>query len=346
MDQKYILKEIEQQPDAWEKVIAIVAGLEPELRAIVSGTEEIVLTGCGSALNVSYAAAPILQRFTGRTARAVPAADFFQFPEAYLPARRKPLMISISRSGETTETVFAQRLAGERGCATIALTCFESAISRQADLAIILTCCQETSICTTNSVTGMLLALQLMAATGDRGFRAELERLPEAGHSILDRAMELGQRLGEDQRFRKFAFIGSGPFYGIARECQLKAKEMTLLPADAYPVMDYRHGPKSNVDQSMLVAMLCSDRGRKWEQECADELMGCGGQLLVVSDSPVMGSHTLDFYLNRGLSEYARGPLYLPVFQTMATYKAINLGLDPNAPRNLSYWVKTTAVPG
>ncbi len=344
MDGKDTLREIKEQPQVWEAVIGIVDGIRKELAAALSQADEILLTGCGSALNVSFAAAPILQRFTGITARAVPAADVFQFPEACLPKKRRPLVIAISRSGETTETLFAQRTAKERGCPTISLNCFESAMSREADVPIVLTCCQEKSICTTNSVTGMVLALQLLAAVKDTAFRVELERLPEVGARLMDRALELGQELGRDARITKYAFLGSGPFYGIARECQLKIKEMTLLPSDSYPLMDYRHGPKSNVDENMLLTMLCSDSGREWEKECADELMEYGGQLLAIADSSLLGKHTAEFYLDSGISEYARGPLYLPVVQTMATYKSLSLGLDPDNPKNLTYWVETKSV--
>jgi glucosamine--fructose-6-phosphate aminotransferase (isomerizing) len=217
-------------------------------------------------------------------------------------------------------------------------------MSREADLSVVLTCCQEKSVCTTNSVTGMILALQWMAATNDKNFRAELEDLPELGEKLIAPSIALGEMLGNDDRINKYAFIGSGPFYGIARECQLKIKEMTLLPSDSYPLMDYRHGPNSNVDMHMLITMLCSDSGRQWERECADELMRYGGQLLVISNSPVLGKHTSELYLHCDLSEYARGPLYLPIVQSMAATKALRLGMDPDNPRNLSYWVKTKAL--
>jgi glucosamine--fructose-6-phosphate aminotransferase (isomerizing) len=190
----------------------------------------------------------------------------------------------------------------------------------------------------------MVLALQLMASINDAALRQELSRLPEVGERLIDRAVSLGESLGNDIGIRKYAFIGSGPLYGIARECQLKVKEMTLLPSDCYPLMDYRHGPKSNVDESMLVTMLCSDSGRKWEQECAEELKKHGGQLLLMSDSPVGVSDTNSFYFESGLSEYARAILYLPVIQAMATYRALSLGMDPDNPKNLSYWVKTNSL--
>ncbi|MDO9541423.1 MAG: SIS domain-containing protein, partial [Kiritimatiellia bacterium] len=142
----------------------------------------------------------------------------------------------------------------------------------------------------------------------------------------------------------KYAFIGSGPFYGVARECQLKIKEMTLLPSDSYPLMDYRHGPKSNVDEHMLIVMLCSEKGRQWESECANELVSLGGKLMIIGDSNLPPKHNDKYELKTGLSDYARAPLYLPLVQTMAAWRAINLGLNPDQPRNLTYWVATDAL--
>ena len=344
MKGKDTLREIRDQPGIWAEVIATTASLEAELDRALTRVDGIILTGCGSALNVAFAAAPILQRFTGIDARAIPAADMFQIPEACIPRNRKTLVVTISRSGETTETVLARRAASERSCTTLSLTCFESTMSREADISVVLACCQEKSVCTTHSVTGMLLALQWMAAIHDKNFRAELERLPELGEKLIPPSTALGEMLGNDDLIEKYAFIGSGPFYGIARECQLKIKEMTLLPSDSYPLMDYRHGPKSNIDVHMLISMLCSDSGRLWERECADDLMRYGGQLLVISNSPVLGKHTSECYLHCNLSEYARGPLYLPIVQSMAATKALRLGMDPDNPKNLSYWVETKVL--
>lgn len=337
------LREIKVQPVVWAEVIGLVSRQTKDLEAMLHSTGGIILTGCGSALNIAFAAAPILQRFAGVVARAIPAADLVQFPEACLPADGKSLVIGISRSGETTETVYAVRMAKERGCPTLALTCFPSTMSREAQAAIILTCCQEKSICTTNSVTGMVLALQLALGGRQTGFRAQLERLPEIGEHLIGKAMELGEGFGKESAIAKYAFLGSGPLYGIARECQLKLKEMTLLPSDSYPLMDYRHGPKSNIDQGMLMTMLCSTVGGDWERECADELMQYGGRLLAIGDGSFSGGHTHRLDLASGLDDYARPILYLPLVQTMAVYKAISLGMDPDRPQNLSYWVKTEA---
>lgn len=336
-------REMTAQPEAWEGVIAAVDAMRGPLDDELVRADGILLTGCGSALNIAHAGARVLQRYTGLPARVVPAADLFQFPEANFPRGEQPLTIAISRSGETTETVFARRAAAARGCRTLALTCENNTMSREADLALVLDSCRERSICTTQSVSGMVLALQLLAAGGDPAFATELRQLPAAGRRIMDRAVQAGRALGADPRIRKHAFLGSGPLYGIARECQLKVKEMTLLPADAYPVMEYRHGPKSNVDEAMLVTLLCSDSGHNWELECATELLACGGQLLAIADAPSGPEGAITFPLESGLSEYARAVLCLPVVQAMAITQALGLGMDPDAPRHLSYWVATKA---
>ena len=344
MDEKHCLKETREQPAAWEDVLTTVAALGPEVKVLLAEADSIILTGCGSALNASFVGAAVLQRYNGMVARAVPAADVFQFPETCFAKGTNPVVIAISRSGETTETVFAQREAAERGHRTISLTCLDSTMSAESDLAIVLSGCEEKSVCTTKSVSGMVLALQLMASFDNLEFLDELRQLPVVGEKLIAAAMKVGEKLAHQEAVGKYSFIGSGPLYGIARECQLKVKEMTLLPSDCYPLMDYRHGPKSNVDESMLVTMLCSDSGRYWERECADELMGHGGKLLVISDLPVAGKHTFELYFNAGLSEYARAILYLPVVQAMAAHKALSLGADPDNPKNLSYWVETKSL--
>jgi glucosamine--fructose-6-phosphate aminotransferase (isomerizing) len=78
--------------------------------------------------------------------------------------------------------------------------------------------------------------------------------------------------------------VASGPLRGLARESQLKIKEMVLAPSDSYPLLDFRHGPKSNVNAQMLVTLFSGDRTRAVEVEFLKEMKGLGGKLLVICD--------------------------------------------------------------
>ena len=118
---------------------------------------------------------------------------------------------------------------------------------------------------------------------------------------------------------------------------------MTLLPADAYPMFDFRHGPQSNVSPQMLVTALLSDTAQQQEAAFLKDMHAFGGIIWGICEKASQEIHKTTHYLlelRSNLSELARLPLYLPAVQTMANYRSLALGLNPDEPRNLSYWIK------
>jgi fructoselysine-6-P-deglycase FrlB-like protein len=187
-------------------------------------------------------------------------------------------------------------------------------------------------------------SLRFASACG-RTYLQQLQRLPEIGRRLMGSCQELGRRIAEDAAIRKFAFVGSGPLRGVAREAQLKIKEMVLLPADAYPLLDYRHGPKSNVDEHMLVTVLSTDRTRRVEAEFLAEMRGLRGRLLYICEKAGAG-FPADFLLEleSGLPDFARDVLSLLPIHFLAYYKSLAEGQSPSTPKNLTYWVPTAGL--
>jgi glucosamine--fructose-6-phosphate aminotransferase (isomerizing) len=259
--------------------------------------------------------------------------------------------VLISRSGATTETVMARDAAKDRGMPTLAITCDpQSSLARNSSEALVLEPAREASVTTTQSLTSMVLSGQLLAAvvSGDAGYQGQLAQLPKLGRGVVERAHELGRAIGENPSIKRFAFVGSGSLIGLARESQLKIKEMVLLPSDSYPLLDYRHGPKSNVDEGMLVTVFTTDRTRSVETEFIAEMKGLGGRLLVICDTcgpalTVGVDHVAA--LNSGLPDFARDILYMPVIHFLAYYASLARGLSPATPKNLTYWVATPSLP-
>ena len=344
---QHTFAEIRRQAGAWQGTLDLVGAKAGSLKSLFAGAHEVVFTGCGSGLNVGCQTAPTFQHFTGVRARAVPAADVAFFPDTALTQANDYVIVLISRSGETTETVLAGEMARSRGLRTLAVTCCpDSALARNADDALILAVAAEKSVTTTQSLTSMVLAGQLLTAhvAGNDNYFRQLRRLPDLGGRLVEGCRPLGKTIAEDGRIRKFAFVANAPLYGLARECQLKIKEMVLLQSDCYPLLDFRHGPKSNVDAHMLVTVLASDGMRAEETVFIKEMKGLGGIILVLCDEATETIRGLADYLveaRSGLSEYARGILYMPVIHHLAYYRSLLEGQDPDNPANLTYWVET-----
>jgi glucosamine--fructose-6-phosphate aminotransferase (isomerizing) len=341
------MKEIMEQPRCWEKTVELAHRKAKDIKSAFSGVEEVIFTGCGSAYNVSWVAAPTFQYFTGIKARAFPAAEIFQYPDTVFTKGTHYMVIPISRSGETTETVKAMQYALGQKIETLSITCFpQSPLAIHCKNTLLLEWTQEKSVVTTQSLTSMVLMTQLLSGiVSDRvDYFNQLKQLPLYGKKILASYQALGKEIGEKEEIEKFAFVGSGPYYGLAREAQLKIKEMTLLPSDSYPVLEYRHGPRSNVDSRMLVTILASDAGKEHVILLVKEIKSLGGKSLLICDEvdPALKG-LVDYFcvLKSGLSEFARGILYMPVIHLIAYHKALKRELDPDNPKNVSYWVKS-----
>ena len=339
-------EEISNQAGAWSDTINLIDARRKDFADLFSGSEQVVFSGCGSAYNASFAIAPWFQAMTGIPSRAVHASEFFLFNRMFFDPKRKSTAVVLSRSGATTETVTAMRSAAELGCRTLAVTCFEdSPMSREADQALVLEGASEKSVATTRSLTSMVLAGNYLAArvAGDDDLAEAYRKLPAIASSKMPAFDALAERISRISAIRKFAFVGSGTYYGLAREAQLKVKETTLLPADAYVSLDYQHGPMSNVDEHMLVTILSSDAGHQYDQVLAHNMKALGGRVLVLTDRRVedfIDCSDFVMQLDSGLGDGVRDILYMPTLQYLAWYKAVSEGHDPDHPRNLHYYVE------
>jgi len=341
----HTLREIRSQADSWEAVFREIDRKKDRLFDLVSGADEIVCAGCGSAFNASHSVAPFFQRVSGKSCRAVHSSDLATNPDLFLRKKGKTVAIVFSRSGDTTESVLALRKAKSLGCGAISVVCFgTSAMAREADAAVILEDAAEKSVVTTRSLTSMVLAgYYLAAASGDdKGSCAGLRKLPGIGRANIARFEELGRSVGANVDIRKYAFLGSGTCYGLAREAQLKIKEMVLLPSDSYVSLDFQHGPMSNVDGGMLVTLFVTDAGRAFERELVENMKSLGGRLFVICDRDGgdfsgKADHLLE--LGTGLGDGVRDILAMPALQFMAYRRSLSVGCDPDNPRNLSYYV-------
>jgi glucosamine--fructose-6-phosphate aminotransferase (isomerizing) len=341
----HTLSEILNQPAAWEETIKQVESRAYSIIDLFGDVDQVVFTGCGSALNVSYAFAPTFQNFTGINTRVAPAADISFFPDTVFPKDGNTLVVPISRSGSTTETTRACETARSRGMKTLSITCYpNSQLAQMATQSCVLEAANEKSVTTTQSLTSMVLCGQVISAivSNRPGYLEQLRSLPAIGPRVLDRYHDLGRTVAANQAITKFAFVGSGPFYGLARECQLKIKEMVLLPSDSYPVLDFRHGPKSNVDEHMLITLLMSDRARQEEIIFLKDMKDLGGVILTLCDKADPEIESVTDYLveiGSGLPEFVRDILYIPPIHFVAYYKSLLRGQDPDNPANLTYWV-------
>jgi glucosamine--fructose-6-phosphate aminotransferase (isomerizing) len=340
--------EILSQPEAWAAALEVfqnnrrgVLDLRPARRF-----DQLIFTGCGSTYYLALAAAAQTQELTGLPCRALPASELWLNPRSSY-ADGKTLLVAVSRSGETTETLRACEafLAADRG-ELVTLSCYtDMPLAAMGTLNLVLPSGQEQSVAQTRAFSTLYLGALAMAClwAERRDLFEALSQLPEAGRRLLANHASLAAELGGDTRLDRFYWLGSGPRYGLACEISLKMKEMSLTHSEPFHFLEFRHGPKSMVTPSALVIGMRSTRNAAREAAVLAEARSLGGRTLemaedVLEASPGGPSRTIRF--EAGLDEAVCNLLYLPVGQLIAFERSISKGLDPDRPSNLDTVVK------
>jgi len=336
---KHTRQEILSQPEAWAAALDVLKEAERDvLRLRPAGRyDQLVYTGCGSTYYLALAAAALAQELTGCPACAFPASELWLRPRASYTGG-KTLLVAVSRSGETTETLRAcQAFLDDGRGDLLTLSCYgDMPLARMGALNLVLPSGQEQSVAQTRAFSTLYLATTALAALWARrtDLADTLARLPAAGRKVLEQAAPLAAELGPDMRLDRFYWLGSGPRYGLAAELSLKMKEMSLTHSEPFHFMEFRHGPKSMITPSALVVGLRSSANGPREAQVLADMAALGGQTLTMAETEA------DIRFGPGLDEAARNVLYLPAGQLIAFERSLARGLDPDRPNNLDTVVR------
>jgi glucosamine--fructose-6-phosphate aminotransferase (isomerizing) len=331
-------REIISQTSAWEGALTAVGKQGVALRDLWEREEysQVVFCGCGSTYYLSLAAAALWQEFMDIPARGVPAGELFLYPKVtYGPAATgKTLLVAVSRSGTTTETIVAtERFKAEgRGNVVVITNYGGTPLAEAGDVTIELPEGQEDSVAQTRSFASMYVAATalIMMLSGRDDLLEAMSSLPSSGKTLLDNFAPLARALGENLDLDRFYFLGSGPRYGLACEVNLKMKEMTLTHSEPFHFFEFRHGPMSMVAASTALVGILSEEQREREVAVLHEMKALGGNIFILAEDGA------DVCFKSGLPEAIRNVLYLPVLQLMAYYRAVTQGLNPDRPTNLT----------
>ena len=336
--------EIKSQTQAWAQALDVVHA--SNLPA-AGDYDQVIFTGCGSTYYLSLAAAALYQELTGRAARAVPGGELLLNPKASVGRIGNPLgrdnipphelLVAISRSGTTTETVkAAENFRKEKRGDVVVISNYDDVLSRLVDVNIVIDKGQEESVAQTRSFASMYVSVAAFCAhmAGRRDLLEAMGRLPEVGNSVIGNYEAYAKDLGENLNFDRFYFLGSGIRYGLACEVNLKMKEMTLTHSEPFHFLEFRHGPMSMVNEKAVAVGMLSDVNRVHEAKVLEEMKMLGGTVAG------FGENEADVVFESGIPESVRGVLYLPVLQLMAFYRSLAKGLNPDRPNNLTAVVK------
>ena len=329
-----------------------------ELRPIESALltfGKLIIAASGSSRHAGLAGEIMIEDLSG-VAVDVEYASEYCYRSTH--AAVAPIVMVITQSGETADTIAAQREALKRGVPTIAVSNVEEAtIVREAAAALISGAGPELAIPATKSFTTQLTILYLMAlflartrgrmtSEVTRSYLDRLQRLPQAIDQNLRTWDELAEEFGTTHfKAEKFLYLGRGVHYAIAREGALKLKEISYAHAEGYPAGELKHGPNALVDETLPVVVLAACDRRDPDSllryrrtlEVMKEVKSRRGSLVAVAtegDDEVAKIAGDVFYVP------AAPELLLPVvevipLQLFAYHVAVKKGYDVDHPRNL-----------
>jgi glutamine---fructose-6-phosphate transaminase (isomerizing) len=332
-------EEILSQPQVWAEALQILREKAIDLGSFYRSEkyDRVAFTGCGSTYYLSLAAAASLQELGGPWARGLPASEIWLSPRPF-PDGGRTLLVAVSRSGETTETIRAcARFLDEMRGDLLTLTCAPgNTLAGMGRLNLVFPFAHEISVAQTRAFSTLYLATVALAMlwTGRQAALSDLERLPEAAKRLLDGCAEQARALGRAEDIERIYYLGSGPRYGLASELSLKMKEMSLSHSEPFHFLEFRHGPQSMANRQTLIVGLLAETSRSQEQAVLDEMRKREARLFSLAEAQA------DCSFASGMSEAGRNVLCLPAGQVLAFERALSRGLDPDRPHQLEAVVR------
>src|SRR5690554_4313097 len=354
--QHFMLKEIHEQPDALRRVLGdrISPGninleeinLFPES---IKDYNKVQIIACGTASYAGIVARYIIEELA-RIPVELDTGSEFRYRNPLIDD--KTLVIVVSQSGETADTLAGLRLARKRGARVIALTnVVGSSIAREADDVLFLKAGPEIAVASTKAYITMLAAFYLLTILFAKGrgvldsrevdkLISEVLRLPELSAEVLrsskDKARELA---GLFKETKSSFYIGRNTDYAISLEGALKLKEISYIHAEAYQAGELKHGPLALIEEGIPVVALAS-RLSLYDKIISNikEVKARGGTVIALTlngEEEIKKSVDHVFFIPR-INELFAGAVAIIPLQLLAYYTALEHGYNVDQPRNLA----------
>ena len=352
----FTLKEIYEQPHAIQECLrgrvdgagnvslSELAAIEGKLREV----ERVYVVGCGTASYAAHVAAYLIQDWVGLPATMQVGSEMRYSPP---PIDAKTLVIGVSQSGETADTLAPLKMAEERGATVVVVTnVLGSAITREADAVCYLQAGPEIAVASTKAFVTQVLVLQMIALhlarlrgtltpSQLRTFGQALRSLPRQAAETLKLAPQIKKLAQRYAGVRDFIFIGRGVGFPIAMEGALKLKELSYVHAEGYAAGELKHGPIALLDP-VTPLLAIATAGSVYDKVVSNvaEARARSAPVIAIATE---GDNQID--------RYAHDVIYVPdvpepispvivvlPLQLLAYEVAVARGTDVDQPRNLA----------
>ena len=353
----FMLKEIYEQPRAVADtlrgrvspeggtVVLPDIGLDPD---VVAGLQRVIFIACGTSYHAAIVGRFMVERLAG-VAAEVDLGSEFRYRDAVLGP--ETLVVALSQSGETADTLGAVKAARARGAPVVGITnVVGSALARESTGVLYTHAGPEIGVASSKTFTAThaacyLLALWLgrrrgvlLAEDGRKHIQGLLE-LPRLMERALEKEPEIAELAKEMAAYKHFLFLGRGIHYPIALEGALKLKELSYIHAEGYPAGEMKHGPIALIDDTMpVVALTPRDSSYDRMMNTVEEVRARDGRIIALAHE---GDREIGARAWRVITVPAAAELLSPILmaiplQLLAYHVAVRLGRDVDQPRNLA----------
>ena len=351
----FMMKEIHEQPKAVQDTLgSVIKNNCIDLTSVEITEEEIqkfeqmYIVACGSAWHVGMAAQYVIEDLVDVPVR-VELASEFRYRK--MPINKNSLVIVISQSGETADTLAALRLAKEKGITTLAIVnVVGSSIAREADKVFYTLAGPEISVATTKAYSAQLVAMYCLAVQFARirntiteeqysNYITELLTIPDKIQKILQDKERLQWFAAKYANAHDVFFVGRGIDYAISLEGSLKLKEISYIHSEAYAAGELKHGTISLIEPGTLVIGVLTQSDLY--EKTISNMLECKSRGAYLMGLTTYGKYEIEDQVNFAvyvpkIDEHFVGSLAVVPLQLMGYYVSVAKGLDVDKPRNLA----------
>ena len=352
----YMEKEIHEQPIAIQRTLegriersmVVDEAFGPNAAELLSTVEHVQIIACGTSYHAGMTARYWIESFGGVSCN-VEIASEYRYRESVV--RPNSLLVTISQSGETADTLAALKLARSQGYMTSLTICNAPASSlvRESDMAYLMKAGVEIGVASTKAFTVQLTGLLMLAAAIGRHNGMDEARSKAIGQALASLPAKLEQVIGMDAQIAALAedfadkhhalFLGRGDQYPIAMEGALKLKEISYIHAEAYAAGELKHGPLALIDADMPVIVVAPNNELVEKLKSnVEEVRARGGLMYVFADRDArfVSDETMKVLEVPHCDPVIAPILYTVPLQLLSYHVALIKGTDVDQPRNLA----------
>ena len=320
------------------------------LGAVLQKAPEILILACGSSYHAGLYAKYILEDYGGIKANVETAGEFVSRRAEVLPGS---LALFVSQSGETADILSALKITQQKGLKSLSLcNVSHSSLKRKTDFSLNLMAGPEIAVAATKSFSASLVLLSFLAfyaarlkgalpAPTQRALKRHISALSQKTSAVLKRDVFFLKMMKNLKTFKKFFYLGRGPYYPLALEGALKLKEIAYLHAEAWSGGEMKHGPLAMIDSQSLVVALLPREGLLYKKSLINLKEAKARGACIVSIGGKAGDKSITALSAEHLPlpethSALQALLAVPPLQMMAYYIARSYGYNVDKPRHLA----------